>query len=81
MVRPACRKIEARVAALDRAVLGNHGHPPVGVAVDGVASLDPHALEARGPQGARDVADRKVRQRRAHAAGSANEVTSGVLET
>lgn len=62
--------------ALDRAVLGNHGHPP-----DGVASLDPHALEARGPQGARDIADRKVRQRRAHAAGSANEVTSGVLET
>jgi hypothetical protein len=50
-------------------------------AVDGVASLDPHALEARGPQGTRDIADRQVRQRRAHAAGSSNEVTSGVLET
>jgi hypothetical protein len=82
VVRPACLPQDrGQGPALDRAVLGNHGHPPVGVAAGGVASPGPRALEARGPQGARDIADRQVRQRRAHAAGSANEVTSGVLET
>ena len=80
MVRPACRKIEARVPRLIVPCSGTTATLPVGVAIDGVASLDPHAPEARGP-GARHVADRKVRRRRAHAAGSANEVTSGVLET
>lgn len=67
--------------ALDGAVLGDHDHPSVGVAIDGVASLDPHTFEALGPEGTGDIADGQVRQGRAHAAGSANDVTSGVLDT
>jgi hypothetical protein len=82
-VSPACRRIEARGAALYRAMLGYHRHFPVlGAAVDGVAALDAHPFESGGLQSASHLPDRKVGQRRAHAApGRRNEVTSGVLLT
>src|ERR1022692_2924323 len=63
-------------------MLRDHHDPPVGAAVDGMAPLGAHLGEPGGFQRTGHLADRQVRQSRAHAApGSRNEVTRGVLVT
>src|ERR1044071_122383 len=65
-------------AALDRPVLRDDDDPALIVPVDLMAAFGPDIGEARSFQGADDFPYWQVRERRAHAAGSLNVVTSGV---
>src|SRR5512146_15321 len=68
-------------AALHHAVLRDDRNTALLVAVDRVAALGPHVGEAGRLQRPDDLAYRNIGKRRAHAAGSRKEVTSGVAVT